>query len=388
MRLLYAIQRIGWQEAGALRFRPESQGAGLPGGDEWHMPDVITDASEVTADWLQAVLRRHGCLLTGRVSEVKKSARQTTTSTVVRLSVRYSEDSLGSAPPRLLLKIPTPGFHPQFGENEVEFYQRVAPAMGSPPAVRCYDAAYSPETKRCHLLLEDLSASHVEVDSRPSPPRETCEYIMDCLARFHAFWWEHPRLGEDIASAPEAPDVATMQDHLAGFLSFLRDQLPLSRQRICRKVVSTALDRWRRRFVEKRTRPNDGLTVIHGDAHFENFLVPREAEQNRIRIIDWQFWNVSVGPQDLAFMIARNWTREERRLLEMDLVRRYHDGLLRHGVEGYAWEQCWRDYREQAIENVLIPMWQWQGQLTPETDWDGLEKAFDAFEDLDCEELL
>jgi len=352
------------------------------------MSMIITDAAQITTDWLSAVLRKHGCLSSGRVVSLDQSSHPTTTSTVVWLRATYSEDAPDSAPARLLLKMSKPGFHPQFGQNEVEFYRRVAPAMQHPPVVRCYDAAYSPETKRSHLLLDDLSASHAEVDSRPSPPRETCERVMDCLARFHAFWWEHPRLGKDIGSAPEPPDVAGMEEHLAGFISFLGDQLPLDKQRIYKRVVSTALDRWHRRFAEKRTRPNDGLTVIHGDAHFENFLLPREAEQDRLRIIDWQFWNVSAGPQDLAFMIARNWTREERRLLEMDLVRRYHDGLLRHGVEGYSWEDCWRDYREQSIENVLIPMWQWQGQLTPETDWDGLEKAFDAFEDLECEELL
>ena len=352
------------------------------------MPDVITDASQVTADWCEAVLRRHGSLPSGRVIAVDTSAHATTTSTVVWLSVRYSEDAPASAPARLLLKLSKPGFHPQFGENEVEFYTRVVPAMENPPVVLCYDAAYSPETERSHLLLEDLSDSHVEVDSRPSPPRGTCEHIMDCLAGFHAFWWEHPRLGRDIGSAPGPPDVASMQEDLAAFLRFLGDRLPLDKQRIYSRVVSTALDRWRRRFARKRTRPNHGLTVIHGDAHFENFLVPPQAQQNRLCIIDWQFWNVSLGPQDLAFMIARNWTREERSLLEMDLVRCYHDGLLRHGVEGYSCEDCWRSYRDLAIENVLIPMWQWQGQLTSETDWDGLEKAFDAFEDLQCEELL
>jgi len=352
------------------------------------MHDVITDASQVTADWLQSVLRTNGCLPRGRVSEVNKSAHPTTTSTVVWMSVRYSGDAPGSAPPRLLLKISRPGFHPRFGENEVDFYRRVVPAMEHPPVVRCFDAAYSSETQRSHLLLEDLSDSHAEVGSRPPPARETCEQIMDCLAGFHAGWWELPRLGTDIGEPPGPPDVAAMAETLAGFLSFLDDQLPVDKRRIYQRVVATALDRWRRRFAEKGARTGDGLTVIHGDAHFENFLMPRDLERHQVCIIDWQFWHVSVGPQDLAFMIARNWTRDERRLLEMDLVRRYHDGLLRHGVNGYAWEDCWLGYRDLCIENVLIPMWQWQGQLTPETDWDGLEKAFDAFEDLECEDLL
>jgi hypothetical protein len=352
------------------------------------MHDVIADESQVTTDWLNAVLREHGCLPSGRVSALDASQRPTTTSTVAWLRPTYSEDAPDSAPARLLLKMSKLGFHPQFGQNEVDFYRRVVPVMDHAPVVRCFDAVYSPETQQSHLLLEDLSDSHMEVDSRPPPPRETCEQIMDCLARFHAGWWEHPWLGTDVGELPEPPDVATMQGTLAGFLSFIGDQLPLNKQHIYERVVSTALDRWRRRFAKEGARSSDGLTVIHGDAHFENFLVPRDLEHGQVCIIDWQFWNVSMGSQDLAFMIARNWTREERRLLDMNLVRRYHDALLRRGVKGYSWEECWLGYRDLCIENILIPMWQWQGQLTPETDWDGLEKAFDAFEDLACEELL
>ena len=352
------------------------------------MCEVISDASQITSDWLSDVLGEHGCLCGGRVLSMDVSVGPTTTSTVARLRVSYSEEVPDAAPAGLLLKMSRPGFHPHFGQNEVDFYRRVVPAMVHAPVVRCFDAAYSPETQRSHLLLEDVSGSHVEVDSRPPPPREACEQIMDCLASFHAAWWEHPRLGADIGEPHGPPDISAMQETLAGFLRFLGDQLSTEKQRIYRRVVDTARDRWQRRFVEGRIRPSDGLTLVHGDAHFENFLLPRDRKRHHVCIIDWQFWHMSLGPWDLAFMIARNWTREERRLLEMDLVRRYHEGLLRHGVTGYAWEDCWLSYRDLCVENVLIPMWQWRGQLTPETDWDGLEKAFDAFEDLECEELM
>jgi thiamine kinase-like enzyme len=346
------------------------------------MPDLITDTDQVTPDWLEGVLRRAGCLPRGRVHGLRASARETTTSRVLRLSVQYAGEAPDTAPRRLLLKLSRPGFHPQFGEQEVAFYTQVAPAMPHPPIVRCYDAAYCPDRKQSHLLLGDLSETHAGVASRPPAPRETCARIVRCLARFHAFWWDHPRLGRDIGSPPEPPNVARLEEHVAGFLSFLGDQLSGDQQRIYRQVARTAGDRWQRRLASGRH-----LALIHGDAHFENFLVPHH-ESDAIRIIDWQFWNVSVGPQDLAFMIARNWTRDQRRGLELDLLRLYHQELVCCGVEGYTWELCWSDYREWAIENVLIPMWQWVGQLTPSTDWDGLRQAFDAFEDLACEEAL
>jgi hypothetical protein len=346
------------------------------------MPDLITGTDQVTPDWLEGVLQRAGCLPRGRVRELQASAQETTTSRVLRLSVQYAGEAPDAAPWRLLLKLSRPGFHPQFGEQEVAFYTQVAPAMPHPPIVRCYDAAYCPDRKQSHLLLEDLSETHAGVGSRPPAPRETCARIVRCLARFHAFWWDHPRLGRDIGSPPEPPNVARLEEHVAGFLSFLGDQLSGDQQRIYRQVARTAGDRWQRRFASGRH-----LALIHGDAHFENFLVPHH-ERDAIRIIDWQFWNTSVGPQDLAFMIARNWTREQRRGLELDLLRLYHQELVCCGVEGYTWERCWNDYREWAVENVLIPMWQWVGQLTPTTDWDGLRQAFDAFEDLACKEVL
>jgi hypothetical protein len=37
------------------------------------MYDVITDASQVTVDWLEAVLRRHGCLPGGRGGRTETS---------------------------------------------------------------------------------------------------------------------------------------------------------------------------------------------------------------------------------------------------------------------------------------------------------------------------
>jgi len=347
----------------------------------------IASDEQVTAEWLEPVLRQDGCLPSGHVMGIERSARTTTTSVVVRLNVRYSHGAPQAAPPRLLLKICKPGFHPQFGQSEVDFYSRVAPAMDDPPLAHCYHATYSPETGYSHVLLADLSTSHFRPESRQPPSRENCERMMDCLARFHAFWWEHPRLGKDIGSVPTGDYLSEIEGILPAFLSFLGDQLPVAKQTIYRRVLSALPGLWQR-FESRHLPSGRGLTLIHGDAHCGNFLVPRDAGKHSIRIIDWQFWNVNTGPRDLAFMIARNWTREDRRLTERTLVRRYHEELLRHEVKGYEWEDCWEDYRECAVENIFIPMWQWHGQITLSTDWAGLNRAFDAFEDLKCAEIL
>jgi hypothetical protein len=96
-----------------------------------------------------------------------------------------------------------------------------------------------------------------------------------------------------------------------------------------------------------------------------------------------------VGAGDLARFIALNWYPERRRALERGLVRRYHDGLLQRGVQGYGWDDCWRDYRLDVIDNLSMPVWMWSGgKIGPEVWWDKLEKTVLAVEDLGCAELL
>ena len=55
------------------------------------------------------------------------------------------------------------------------FYTRTAAAMPAPLVVRCYDAVYAPEAKKFHLVLEDVSASHVQATVWPVPPVESTD---------------------------------------------------------------------------------------------------------------------------------------------------------------------------------------------------------------------
>ena len=131
------------------------------------------------------------------------------------------------------------------------------------------------------------------------------------------------------------------------------------------------------------------LTLIHGDANFSNVLLPRNADRERVLIIDWQLWGVSFSAEDLAHLIALFWTNEQRQEMEEKLLMRYHQGLIDRGVEGYAWTDCWEDYRLAVLLRVLfMPMWFWLSG-SPASWWErSLERATQAVEDLGCLELL
>ena len=65
---------------------------------------------------------------------------------------------------------------------------------------------------------------------------------------------------------------------------------------------------------------------------------------------------VAVGSPLRAFcyLLGASLLREERLAAEDELVRAYDRGLKEAGVESYAWDQCWEDYRRGAFAGVVM----------------------------------
>ncbi|MCJ7552088.1 MAG: DUF1679 domain-containing protein [Anaerolineae bacterium] len=126
----------------------------------------------------------------------------------------------------------------------------------------------------------------------------------------------------------------------------------------------------------------------HGDAHLSNFLFPKGASDGPACILDWQFWQPTIGGTDLAFMMATECEPEPRRHLEQTLLRRYHRRLLTQGVRDYRWDDCWDNYGFSVIlVSIFIPVWRWAiFKWAP--DMSALNSSMTAFEDLKCSELL
>ena len=119
------------------------------------MHEVITNAEQVTPEWLTSILYERGYLSQSNAILVQEIDQSQHTSTwfadISFLEISY----LGKAPKsvlnRLCLKIPKPDLRLAdllYGRNEVEFYNTIANAMDDPPLARCYDAVYSPDTGR------------------------------------------------------------------------------------------------------------------------------------------------------------------------------------------------------------------------------------------------
>jgi hypothetical protein len=368
---------------------------------------VISTIEEVTPAWLTVVLRRENVLPQGRVVAIEKQPNSAFNSTVVHLKPTYSVAGASSMPHRLLLKCNLKeAWAVRAGEREVAFYQMVKGLRDHPPVVvRCYDAAYNATTGDSRILLEDLSESHVIpvnrerqiklIDNLPSDTH--LEQAVDTLARFHAYWWEHPQLGTGIAQIGSwcrdeehfAVEIERRRRAWDSLLTHEGDWFPQCLKVLYESILDQMMHLWQT-YTHPRLAAFSHLTLTHGDAYLANFLCPHEGQTGASYLIDWQSPEVYRGASDLVTMCTTFWTREQRseRDREHRVLRQYHRTLQQHGVTGYPWEDLVTDYQLSIMDWLLIPL---QDRL------DGAGKAYwwpkmaclsDAFEDWNCSNLF
>lgn len=350
------------------------------------MAELITSLDQITPEWLSSVLRRNGLLNGASVAEVSYDSGVTSFCITAHLRISYSSHT--KAPAQLFLKFSKP-VHPVSTPEcgwEVAFYKSVA--TQTPPLIpRCYDAVFSPEQNKLHLLLEDFSPTHYSEPASQLPPTQrNCELIVDALADIHSAWWEQPPWDAIGFSLPDQTEVdrriQDVTERIGLFTTFLGDRLSERRRAIYRDVLAALPTLYKR-----LTRP-EAYTVIHDDIHIGNVLYPRDPTTDTVRIVDWQTWLVDLAPRDLAHMMAIFWFPEQRQALEKPLLKRYHERLCENGVANYSWEQLWNDYRLSVLRKLFHPAWQWQTGHHPNIWWNHLERVMTAYEDLECSKLF
>ena len=343
------------------------------------------DAPPTTPRDLTSALSRAGSLQHGHVVGVQiTEQRQTTVSHVWRLTVDYA-GSAPAPPSQLLLKWPLERSSSREDDGaETTFYRELAPALPSPPIVRCLATALATSDTQW-LILEDLSRSHTCPPWPERPSDEALQAAVAVLARIHAHWWDASgtrlTLGTPHSEESLRRTVHDIKAHLPAFLEELGEDLPGDDRQLLQTVFDSSLRPWLR-LAEPQN-----LTITHGDAHTWNFLFPRSGNGTPF-LIDWQTWHRDVGARDLAFLVALHWDPNTRRQLELPLLRQYHQELRRAGVGTYPFEDLLLEYRRCAVRNLTFPIIFWSRGFPRET-WRGrLDCALAAFRDLNAIDLL
>ena len=354
--------------------------------------EVITSLEQVTTEWLTGVLSHSGALTRGAVTACDVETGGGNWSKHAKLALRYADGSQGALPQRLFLKmVNTDLGDSAFGPSEVTYYTRDYIDVKDALLVRCYDAAYSEEKRRYHLLLDDLSATNCEA-YRKMPTREHGLALAEGLAAMHARWWGAQRLAEAEAPIHNAEHIQRFVDFAEPGVGHILHQFSHELEPHWPDAMRTLYTKHPPAMIE-RTRDANGFTLIHGDAGPYNILVPRQGNRP-IYLIDRQpfAWSLTTWLEvyDLAFAIAIHWEVEIRRDLEVPILRHYHDQLIKKGVMGYPWERVFDDYRlsvamgvyiateycRSGVNERLMPYWM------PK-----LKRALTACDDLDCSEL-
>ncbi|MCL6589241.1 MAG: ecdysteroid 22-kinase family protein [Firmicutes bacterium] len=354
------------------------------------MAEMITEVQQITPKWLTQKLRRKGYLERGRVVAVREresKGRFVTTSHY--LDVSYSEDLARPLPGKMFVKIYKPELNQELvGRREALFYNFFPGIMPEISVVPCFAAGYDPVAGRAYVLMEDVSETHYSlvVEDRVCS-REQLELLLGALAKFHAHWWDHPRLGQDVGEYGDRESFAGyIEDLQKRFVTF--KNLPdyeLQGEKVW--VFERIFANWEKLFARQQTRKN--LTIVHGDANpLGNVLYPKPGSGAQTYLIDWNYWQIDLAARDVAYAVVLSFYPNWRAKHERDVLRMYHDQLLEKGVKGYDWEDFWQDYRLSVVSNLLVPViWSSWG-ISPEWWWPRFVKAFGAFEDLKCIELL
>jgi Ecdysteroid kinase-like family len=317
-------------------------------------PALLHKASEVTPEWLTAVLTDSGALTPGaQVTGVATSPIGTgQMADTTRLSLTYDEP--GAGPPSVVGKFASAddqsrgtGLALRAYEIEVRFYQQVADQVTA-RVPTLYFGDVEPETGWFTLVLEDIAGAR-QGDQIEACSPDVAAAVLEEMAGLHAPCWESKELA-DLEwlnrNSPEADQfmAAMVSSLLPGFLERYDDRLDPAHAVLCRQFVER-LPEWAALRVGPRT-------ASHGDFRLDNLLF-QDGERRPV-VVDWQTLSWAGASYDVAYFIGGCLTPEDRRQHEQDLLAHYHRALCAGGVEGYSLEQLQQDVRRDTFGGVLM----------------------------------
>ncbi len=365
------------------------------------MPEVISSLDSVTPERLTSILRENGMLERGRILDVRIHPNPAFNSIAAHLEPVYSGAAPAGVPERLFIKIK----QQHWGRDEVAFY-RLAASQNRPlpMLIPVIDGAYDKRTGFSHCLMQDISKTHHAPVSRERvlagdgvPEEGELTGCVEALAGLHAFWWEHPDLKGGPVKVPlpfrdEGRYMAEVREQAGEWRRFRASagaELPRELLELYDRRIEALPALWER-FFRSRFDGLRQLTVCHSDCYFTQFLCPDDPSTHGTCLSDLEEACVYLGAEDLVYLIATFWTREQR--LDSDretrCLKRYYATLVKRGVENYAWDDLCRDYRLQLIWRVHLPVWDQVNGSTRDYWQPKMQCLADAYLDWDCASLL
>ncbi len=316
---------------------------------------------DLTPQWLTAALRAGGVVKRSSVTGVERESIGVgigILGELARITLSYDRPEPG-APTSLVAKLPTAdpggrgiGIALGFYNKEVLFYQHLG-YEAALPAPRCYWSAADREAGQFCLLIEDLTGTRAG-DQVEGASAEDARLVLETAARFHAHWWNDPRLAAlDWIPPVNAPVYRFVpiayQGALESFLSSIGQRLNARQQTMVRDLGPL--------LPALQDSMTDGpATFLHGDLRLDNMFYGGTGSAGPVTIVDWQIASQGVGVFDIAYFMTQSLDPAVRGAHERSLLAEYFQRLRDAGVSGYSWEQCWSDYRKVALYCLVYPV--------------------------------
>ncbi|MDJ0895877.1 MAG: aminoglycoside phosphotransferase family protein [Alphaproteobacteria bacterium] len=334
---------------------------------------------ELSEDWLSA--RLSGCGLLGG-SAIRAVERGPVVETPVTHVQPLRVHLAGGSSVALFAKVYKPYLVERMAPWEVAFHGLSLPESVREVSVGALDAAWQGDPPAAHLLFRDLSDTHWSTDGWLPPSVADVTRAVRTLARVHAAFWEDRSLSSALAGSPVLlNEMQAAAEHFPRLSAMLGDRLSDADRGFYERALAAAPVLHRERMARG---PN---TLIHDDAHYQNFLFPNDDPEELPKLIDWASWRAGWGAEDLALMLAV-CSESRRAALEPVLLDAYWRELRDCGVSGYTLSDLWEDYRVAALVLTTRAIAFWAAGTSAELWWPKLVRMPGVARSLNCEAFL
>lgn len=302
---------------------------------------IPVEVQDITAEWLEGVLRAHAPGASLAAIEVAEAHSGTTGR--ARLLLTHDDPRL----PRSVFVKLAPFDEGQrafvdeqdMGRSEARFYAELAadvPVRHPRPWHAAHDDAGG-----YVMVLEDLRAAGARYPGPRDPALPAfVERAIDALAALHARFWASPRF----AAAGDLEWVARRSrgyGSAADLLRFATGRLGARLPEASRRLVEVYLPR---ADAVPALLAEGTPTLVHGDAHLGNMF----ADGDTPGFLDWAMVSCAPGLRDVAYFLGGSVPTELRRARERELIARYCARLRAGGVV-LDLDTAWEQYRLQTI---------------------------------------
>jgi thiamine kinase-like enzyme len=319
------------------------------------MVAIPHSVEDISAEWLRASVRPEDAQAFSNltsVSTARLAEGSAMATDIHRLNLGYAPGAR-AGPAALIAKLPSTS--PEVREvargwstyrREVLFYRDIAGTLAL-RIPKAYVAEFDPQTNGFVLVMEDLSPATAG-DQVTGLPLNHVRLALDQIAGLHASWWNRPELvALQAAIQPfgEGLWVGTGARHAAAWPAF-ENFVAARASRDLRRAgerMATAIEPM---MVDMARNPR---TLCHGDFRADNLMFANGPGGAALITVDWQATMQARGAFDVGLLMSMSVTVELRRAHEAALLRGYHDKLVAGGVEGYAYDEFFQDYRRGLL---------------------------------------